>query len=501
MTAQTQPIVLTVSELTQAIKLQLESTFPRVWVKGEVSNLKLQSSGHLYFSLKDEHSQIPCACFKADLSKVALLPKDGDQIMVRAEMNVWLPKGAYQLVVKELMHVGRGEQYMLLEKLKAKLQKLGYFEQARKRPIPRFPKTIGIVTSPTGAVIQDILNILTRRMVGFHVILNPVKVQGEGADLEIAQAICDFNRYKLADVLIVCRGGGSFEDLMPFNSERVATAIFQSEIPIVSAVGHETDFSVCDFVADLRAPTPSAAAEIISHEQEELLARLGQAKRLITQSIIKQMREARAALAKLCRHPLLSASENVLRSRMQLVDDIEGRLDSAIKLYMQAKRQDLNRLKKSTESVRPSNRIVQRRQELLQFEKGLNQAIQRHVRIKKSELVQKSAALDRKAQELVTLKKRAFYSFQFSRELPELVQKELFLKRRNLENVKAQLELLHPKRILAKGYTILFSQKDGSVISSVSALTSGQEVKLAFVDGEAAATITTIREKHDTTKS
>lgn len=357
MSAQTQPIILSVSELTQAIKLQLESTFARVWVKGEVSNLKLQTSGHLYFSLKDEYSQISCACFRQDLIKVPLVPKDGDQVLVRAEMNVWPPRGSYQLVVKELSHVGRGEQLIRLELLKQKLQKLGYFAEERKRKLPSFPKTIGIVTSPTGAVIQDILNILSRRMVGFHVVLNPVRVQGDGAEQEIAQAIYDFNRYKLADVLIVGRGGGSFEDLAPFNSERVATAIFQSNIPIVSAVGHETDFSVSDLVADLRAPTPSAAAELISHEQEELLLNLEKARRHISQSVQKKVKETRQSLTKLCRHPLLVSSEYFLRSHMQLLDDIESALDQAIKLRLQNRRQDLNRLRKSVENVRPSNQI------------------------------------------------------------------------------------------------------------------------------------------------
>jgi len=488
-TAQSQPIILTVSELTQAIKLTLETTFPRIWVRGEISNCKLQASGHLYFSLKDQHAQIACVCFRGDLQKVPIQPKDGDQVLLRAEMNIWPPKGNYQLVVRELSHVGIGDQLIKLELLKQKLQKAGYFSEERKRPIPKFPKRIGIVTSPTGAVIQDVLTILSRRMVSFHLILNPVRVQGEGADVEIAQAINQFNRYQLADVLIVCRGGGSFEDLAPFNSEIVAKAIFESNIPVVSAVGHETDFSVSDLVADLRAATPSAAAEIISHEQEELLAKLSKYRKNIKDCLQKQLKQVRLDLTKIAKHPLFQSTTYLLGSRMQLLDDIKENLDMAMKRQLLTCRQDLARYKKSIEAASPNNKILERRNYLAQLEKGVHYALTRTLKTKKLDLLAKNEALNARWQALFSLKKRTFASYRFAQQIPLLVQKEFLNKKRKLENLNAQLQLVDPKKILAKGYCILFAKKEERVISSISQVEVGQEVRLAFVDGQAEATI------------
>jgi exodeoxyribonuclease VII large subunit len=246
--------VLSVSGLTQSIKMLLEGQFSFVAVQGEVSNCKLQASGHLYFSIKDANAQLSAVMFKGDLAKVPRLPKDGDQVILKGGLNVYPPSGKYQIVVRTLEWAGVGALLLQLEALKAKLKGLGYFDSGRKKPLPKFPKTIGVVTSPTGAVIQDILNVLERRISEFHLILNPVKVQGPGASQEIAAAIDFFNKHQLADVLIVGRGGGSLEDLWAFNEEVVAAAIFRSQIPVVSAVGHETDFTLADFVADVRAP-------------------------------------------------------------------------------------------------------------------------------------------------------------------------------------------------------------------------------------------------------
>ncbi len=205
---------LTVSQLTHAIKLNLESTFPFVHLQGEITNFKLQTSGHLYFSLKDAQAQISAVMFKGEASSLKLLPKAGDQVIVKGELNVYPPKGNYQLIIRELSYVGLGELLQKLELLKIKLHQMGWFKSTRKKPLPKFPKRIGVVTSPTGAVIQDILNILSRRFSGFHLILNPVKVQGEGAAQEIAQAIEQFNRYDLVDVMIVGRGRGQPRRLM-----------------------------------------------------------------------------------------------------------------------------------------------------------------------------------------------------------------------------------------------------------------------------------------------
>ena len=220
--------ILSVSELTQEIKRQLETNFRSISVKGEISNLKVQTSGHIYFTLKDKDAQISAVLFKGSTKSLSRLPKEGDQIVALGELTVYSPRGSYQLLVRELQYQGVGELLTQLHERKNRLQALGYFAKERKKKLPSFPKTIGVITSPTGAVIQDILHILQRRHSGFHLILCPVKVQGEGAKEEIAKAIYDFNRYKLADVLIVGRGGGSLEDLWAFNEEIVIEAIFRS---------------------------------------------------------------------------------------------------------------------------------------------------------------------------------------------------------------------------------------------------------------------------------
>ncbi len=265
----------TVSEITFAIKKNLETSFVNVRIKGEVTNLRRQSSGHIYFSLKDENSQISAVLFQGSASRLERLPKEGDQIVVEGSLSLYAPRGTYQIVVQSVTYDGLGALLLRFQELKNELKNLGWFATERKKPLPKFPKTIAVITSPTGAVIRDIIHVLSRRMKGFHLLVYPVKVQGEGAKEEIAKAVSECNRIpNLADVLIVARGGGSLEDLWAFNERIVAEAIFNSKIPVISAVGHETDFSLSDFVADVRAPTPSAAAEIVSQEESHLLKNL-----------------------------------------------------------------------------------------------------------------------------------------------------------------------------------------------------------------------------------
>jgi len=263
--------IYTITELTREIKLLLESTIPVVWVEGEISNFKLHSSGHIYFSLKDRDAQIPCVFWRHRNRNLRFQPQDGMKIIALGKVTVYEKRGAYQLDIVQFHPAGVGELQLALEQLKQKLLAEGLFDDAHKKPLPRYPTSIGIVTSPTGAAIQDLIHILNRRFPGIEIILRPVKVQGEGAAEEIATAIAEFNEYGKIDVLIVGRGGGSLEDLWAFNEEIVARAIYASRIPVISAVGHEIDFSISDFVADLRAPTPSAAAELAVPEKQELM--------------------------------------------------------------------------------------------------------------------------------------------------------------------------------------------------------------------------------------
>ncbi len=320
--------VLSVTQITNAIKFELESLFPTICVEGEISNFKAHSSGHLYFSLKDAHSQIAAIAYRADAAHFPQIPKDGQKVVVKGSINVYPAGGRYQITVKELRLAGVGELLLKLHELKLKLHKLGWFDKIHKKPLPPFPKVIGVVTSPTGAAIQDILNILTRRASGFHLILNPVRVQGEGAADEIAQAIKQFNDHQLADVLIVGRGGGSVEDLWAFNEEIVAEAIFNSKIPIICAVGHETDHCIAEYVADVRAPTPSAAAEIVLGEKEHQLQRLIEIRQRSDHLLKSKLHHQRQLFQRILRQPHLTNPYIILGPWMQRLDDLRQRLES-----------------------------------------------------------------------------------------------------------------------------------------------------------------------------
>jgi exodeoxyribonuclease VII large subunit len=265
-----EPKVRTVSELTQDIKLVLECAFEEVVVEGEISNLRKPSSGHNYFSLKDSTAQIKCVLFKGDAAKIKFSFADGMQVVCHGRVGVYERDGQYQLYVARMEPKGQGALQLAFMQLKEKLAQEGFFDESHKRPLPFLPKVIGVITSPTGAVIRDILHVLERRFHDAHVVIYPVRVQGDEASGEIVQAIEDMNNLKEVEVLILARGGGSLEDLWCFNEENVARAIYKSDIPVISAIGHETDFTIADFVADRRAPTPSAAAEIVLPSRQEL---------------------------------------------------------------------------------------------------------------------------------------------------------------------------------------------------------------------------------------
>ena len=262
--------ILTVSQLNRGIRSLLESEYPSLWVEGEISNLKLHSSGHMYLSLKDDKAQIPAVFFSRYNQTLKFELKDGLQVLVYGKISVYEPRGQYQLYIERVEPKGVGALQLAFLQLKEKLEREGLFDQERKRPIPKFPKVVGVITSPTGAAIRDILNVIQRRFCGTSVLLCPVQVQGPSAAGQIARAIQEMNGFGGADVLIVGRGGGSLEDLWAFNEEMVARAVYHSKIPVISAVGHEIDWTICDFVADLRAPTPSAAAELVTQSSVEL---------------------------------------------------------------------------------------------------------------------------------------------------------------------------------------------------------------------------------------
>ena len=282
----TEPRIYTVSELSQGIKYLLESSFREVWVEGEISGLKVSSLGHTYFDLKDANSNISGVLFRGFGSNLKFDLQNGLLVRVRGNITTYDKQSKYQLMAKEVVPAGIGPLQLAFEQLKKKLQSEGLFDQARKRPIPALPQKIAVVTSPTGAAIRDILSILKRRYANMHIIIAPVKVQGQGSKEEIAQAIKDLNEgFPDIDVMLVGRGGGSMEDLWAFNEEIVARAIAGSKIPVISCVGHETDFTIADFVADMRAPTPSAAAELVVKSKVELAANISGLERRLLQSL------------------------------------------------------------------------------------------------------------------------------------------------------------------------------------------------------------------------
>ena len=429
--------ILTVTELNIAIKRHLEPHFSHVKVQGEVINLRFQSSGHIYFSLKDQGAQISAVLFKGNTRNIAHIPKSGDQVILYGELNLYALRGSYQIIIREIKHAGVGELLIKLHRLKEELQQKGWFNSEHKKPLPKYPKTIGVVTSPTGAVIQDIIHILKRRYPYFHLLLNPVKVQGDGAEREIAQAIHTLNIQNLCDVIIVGRGGGSLEDLWPFNEKVVAQAIFQSKIPVISAVGHETDVTLADCVADVRAPTPSAAAEISVQELSVQNDFLYQMKKKC-HHILKQMILHKKALLKgIVQNPLFVSPYNMLTEHYQRIDDFQNQLDLSIQYRLSRQKLRLISFKRELEGKSPQGEMGAFRQKLDDYIKRLSFAI-----------------------------------------------KNIFQrKKEHLKALAEHIESVNPENILKKGYCIPFAEKDNSIMMNSQQAAVGERIQLRFHDG------------------
>ncbi|MES2769408.1 MAG: exodeoxyribonuclease VII large subunit [Bdellovibrionota bacterium] len=343
--------VYSVNELNRAIKDQLEGEFPMIWIKGEISNFKPHSSGHFYFSLKDDKAQISAVMFKGFNRHVKFKPADGMEVLVRGKVTVYEPRGSYQIMCEVMEPVGAGALQIAFEQLKAKLQKEGLFDQARKRKIPEHSQRVAIVTSPTGAAIRDMLNVLGRRMKNLEVTIFPCAVQGIQAQKEIVAAIQIANKIGNFDVMIVGRGGGSIEDLWAFNEEAVVRAIAASVIPTVSAVGHEVDFTIADFVADLRAPTPSAAAELISRNAADLMGGISMQFKALRNSMNKKIQMEKQKLFHAQRQ--LVDPKRKLQDLMLKLDDLSGRAQNAIQKNITFKRQLFIRWASVLDSLSP----------------------------------------------------------------------------------------------------------------------------------------------------
>ena len=344
---------LTVSELTELIRQNLENTFPAVLVEGEISNCRPASSGHLYFSLKDSGAKIDAVMFKNRLRSLAFEPKDGMLLRVRGSLSVYAPRGSYSIVCEEMELAGSGDILAMLEKRKRTLAAEGLFDADRKRPLPQFPRVIGVVSSPTGAAIRDILNILGRRAAGVRVIVLPAPVQGTDAAPLLVRRIEQANQWKLADVLIVGRGGGSLEDLLPFSDEALVRAVAASEIPVISAVGHEIDFPLCDFAADLRAPTPSAAAELVSKNRAAALEDIHNLTENFYSVIQNRIERARLLLKPFSAEDLEYRFRAILQPRLIRFDDAKENLISGLSQRITSIRSKLELLRTALETASP----------------------------------------------------------------------------------------------------------------------------------------------------
>jgi len=480
------PIILSVSELTYAIKAQLEPLFRRIWVRGEITNCKRQSSGHIYFTLIEGGCQLSAAMFRADTKSLLFPLKDGENVVVEGEIDVYAPRGSYQIIVRKCSHVGIGDALVRLQALKKKLHALGWFSSDRKRPLPSKIRTIGIVTSPTGAVLHDIINVLTRRLGGFRLLLNPVRVQGDQAAFEIARAIQEFNAHNLVDIIVVCRGGGSAEDLNAYNEEIVARACVESAIPIVAAIGHETDLSIADLVADLRAPTPSAAAELISHERSEqlqqLIRYLDSAKRLIY-ARLTTIRSALITYTKRLEH---IHPKRTIEHSSQKVDEIENALTKTVSRLLSLRKNMVAQANKSVQQLAPFAKLIKQRSHLQLLEKTLSQILISFVHHRQTLLSQRQHLIDERVNRSLALAQQRFSGWKNL--FPPLITKKLVHLHKTLTGFSAQLQSLSPQRVLERGYSIVFHEKD--VIRSIDDIHDNDQLSIMVSDGRFDARVT-----------
>lgn len=444
-----EPKILTVTELTRTVRSLLEGRIGEVWVEGEISNLRKQASGHSYFTLKDQTSQVPCVLFAGAASGMrGLRLTDGQHVQIFGQMTVYEARGAYQIIVRLVQAVGEGALQAKFEALKRLLAAEGLFEADRKLPLPRFPKRVGVVTSPTGAALRDFLKVLHRRHPGIEVLINPVRVQGTGACREIARAIQEFGdpeRYGLpaVDVIVVTRGGGSIEDLWEFNEEVVARAIAASSVPVLSAIGHEIDFTISDFVADLRAPTPSAAAEILAADRQEVLGYLSQQERRLHHTTRSRLEFLEAKVAALANSSGLREPARRLLDLRQSLDRHASTLDRSSQHGLERAQSNLHRLTMQMERLAPTVAVEQARSRIHMLGQKL------------------SDGLDR----------------------------ELSRQRARLERASGVLAALNPENTLARGFTITMDAQ-GRALTKAADVRPGMILKTRFADGEVESTST-----------
>jgi len=428
--------ILTVSELTRAVKDTLEGRFGGLWVEGEVSNLRVHSSGHVYFTLKDEEAQVRAVLFRSRVRRLRFEPADGLHVLAFGRLDVYAVRGEYQLVCEVLEPKGLGALQLAFEQLKARLAAEGLFDPARKRPLPVLPRRVGLVTSPTGAAVRDFLRIVTRRFAGLQVLVCPVRVQGDTAASEIAAALATLNRLGGLDVIVLARGGGSLEDLWAFNEEAVARAIAASKVPVISAVGHETDVTIADFVADLRAPTPSAAAELVVREKAQLVTHLTSLSERLRTAAAQRVRRVRERLDDLGGRRVLTDPGRPVRDWSRRLDELGTRLSRGLVLRRQQARE---RLEPAARALRP-------------------EVLRTHLRHEARHLA------------------------QLGRRLEQVGRGDVVRRRRAVEALAGQLDTLSPLACLARGYSIC-TRPTGEVVTRASQVERGDLVAVRLREG------------------
>jgi exodeoxyribonuclease VII large subunit len=481
-----------VSELTRRISDLLEGNFPDIWVEGEVSNCRAAQSGHFYFTLRDQLAQIRCVCFRDQLRGIKFRPADGLHVTVRGGLSIYETRGEYQIYVTHVEPVGLGALQLAFEQLKKKLQEEGLFEAARKRPLPVLPRCIGVVTSPSGAAIRDILRVLKRRFANVHVQIYPVKVQGEGAASEIVHALRYFNRVKFAEVLIVARGGGSLEDLWAFNEEIVARAIAGCAIPVITGLGHETDFTIADFAADLRAPTPSAAAEIVVRSREEFDRHIAEHERRLVQRVRFLFSEWRHRVRDLETHRGFRQLEALLRRRRQQVDELSAAIGATLERTLATRRQRLTKAGFEIASFDLRGRASVLRRRVDQRHDALRAALERLVRRKHragESLRFRLARVDLRAR--VAKLERSWEKAWG--DLIARMDRLLAAKKRRLEMARIQLHERSPYQLLERGYAVAYDAS-GKVLRSPHQVAPGDEIAVRLARGLLDATVRGVRE-------
>jgi exodeoxyribonuclease VII large subunit len=472
---------VSVSKLTYQIKQQLNCKFDSVCVQGEIGSIKQHTSGHLYFSIKDPFACLNCVMFKGQIGKMPL-PKEGDQIICHGQIDVYVSRGSYQLIVKKIERTGLGALLLELEQLKEELKALGWFDKAHKKPLPKFPKTIGVITSTSGAAIQDIIHVLKRRSHAFHLLIYPVHVQGKEACAEISTAIEDFNHLKNVDVIIIARGGGSIEDLFAFNEKQMCKAIFESQIPILSAVGHEIDFTLCDLVADMRAPTPSAAAEIVVQESLHLEQLLNEKKEQLLSLFQWILDKGKERLHRFNKHPLIEAT-TLLNPFFQALDQYEDKVDATFVQALNHKKQKLAAKKGQCQALGPHQKwryfcqkLKSTQYQLLKnqtyYFSKLNLSIEKKQKHHLYLLKQKNHEMINKQEMIAKIKEKLIVSFLYY-----FKQKQI-----NFSKLCSHLCSLDPKNLMKKGYAILKNQQQ-KVVTKLNEIELKEALFVQLQDG------------------